>query len=453
MTNSPISLSASTDASSNWLELTQSGWSRENFTPLQGERALAAWFGFAHPPQYPLPEVPDRWLITGGRGSGKTRLGAEWVNGLVRGLPPFSTDRHKYKNFALVGETLADVREVMIEGPSGLLAVCTENRPRYEASRRRVVWPAGAVAHVFSSEDPESLRGPQFDAAWCDELGKWKNAEATWDMLQFGMRLGPRPKQIITTTPRPTRLMKRLLADAGVVRAKLSTARNRANLAKGFVEALDERYGGTRLGRQELDGELIEDREDALWSRQMLAEARVDGTGVAEAGELRRIVVAIDPPASSRKTSDACGIVAAGLDGEGRVFVLADATLKAAKPQAWAATAVALFHRLEADAIVAEVNQGGDMVTAVIRTVDTAVPVKAVRANRGKWLRAEPVAALYAQGRVRHAGRFAELEDEMCDFGPDGLSGGRSPDRVDALVWAVSELLPRAGAVPRVREF
>ena len=393
-------------------------------------------------------EAPDCWLITGGRGSGKTRLGAEWVNGLVRGLPPFSEPGRRYAQFALVGETLADVREVMVGGPSGLLAVCTENRPRYEASRRRVLWPSGAVAHVFSSEDPESLRGPQFAAAWCDELGKWKNAEATWDMLQFGLRIGPRLKQIITTTPRPTRLMKRLLADPGVVRARLSTARNRENLAKGFVEALDERYGGTRLGRQELDGELIEDREDALWSRQMLVEARV-----REAGELRRIVVAVDPPACARKTSDACGIVAAGLDADGNAVVLADATLKAARPQYWAGAAVALYHRLEADCIVAEVNQGGDMVTAVIRTVDEAVPVKAVRANRGKWLRAEPVAALYAQGRVKHAGRFAELEDEMCDFGPDGLSGGRSPDRVDALVWAVGELLPRGGAVPRVRKF
>ena len=412
------------------------------------ELVLRAWLLFARLEQYPIFGAPDRWLVTGGRGSGKTRLGAEWVNGLVRGLPPFSNDRHRYEHFALVGETLADVREVMIEGPSGLLAVCTENRPRYEASRRRVVWPTGAVAQVFSSEDPESLRGPQFAATWCDELGKWKNAEATWDMLQFGLRLGPKPMQIITTTPRPTRLMKRLLADPAVERQKLSTARNKGNLAKGFVEALTERYGGTRLGRQELEGELIEDREDALWSRQMLAEVRV-----AEAGDLRRIVVAVDPPASSRRTSDACGIVAAGLDGEGRVVVLADASLRAAKPTDWAAAAVALFHRLEADCIVAEVNQGGDMVTAVIRTVDAAVPVKAVRANRGKWLRAEPVAALYAQGRVKHAGRFAELEDEMCDFGPDGLSGGRSPDRVDALVWAVNELVPRAGAVPRIRDF
>ncbi len=422
-----------------WLERVVGVWG--------AELCQQAWLRFARLEQYPLPLVPARWLVTGGRGSGKTRLGAEWVNGLVRNLPPFS-DGHWYKHLALVGETIADVREVMIEGPSGLLAVCTENRPRYEASRRRVVWPNDAVAHVFSSEDPESLRGPQFEAAWCDELGKWKNAEAVWDMLQFGLRLGPRPMQIVTTTPRPTRLMKRLFADPAIAARRLTTERNRANLAEGFVEALAKRYGGTRLGRQELEGELVDDREDALWSREMLVEAMV-----ADAGPMRRIVVAVDPPASSRRTSDACGIVAAGLDAEGRAVVLADATLKAARPRDWAQGAVALYHRLEADAIVAEVNQGGDMVTAVLRTVDDAVPVKAVRATRGKWLRAEPVAALYAQGRVKHAGRFPELEDEMCDFGPDGLSGGRSPDRVDALVWAVTELLPRAGAVPRVREF
>lgn len=418
---------------------------------LHGADAIeGAWFFSARLEQYPLGKEPRPacWLVTGGRGSGKTRLGAEWVDGLVHGQPPFTEERRRYGLIALVGETLADVREVMIEGPSGILAVSRVERPRFEASRRRLVWPSsGAVAHMFSSEDPESLRGPQFDAAWCDEAAKWKNAEATFDMLQFGLRLGSRPMQIITTTPRPTRLMKMLLADPQVAHERLPTERNAKNLAAGFVEALTRRYGGTRLGRQELDGELVEDREDALWSREMLA-----GAFVQEAGEMRRIVVAIDPPASSRKTSDACGIVAAGLDGEGRAVVLADATLKRAKPRDWAAAAVALYHRLEADAIVAEVNQGGDMVTAVIRTVDETVPVKAVRANRGKWLRAEPIAALYSQGRVKHAGRFPELEDEMCDFGPDGLSGGRSPDRVDALVWAVGELI-RNGGEPRIRDF
>ncbi len=426
----------------------QQQWSEKEISLDGADVVDGSWFFFSRLEQYPILNMPDRWLVTGGRGSGKTRLGAEWVNSLVRGLPPFAMPKQHRGLIALVGETLGDVREVMIDGPSGILAVSGRDRPRYEATRRRLLWVNGAVAHVFSSEDPESLRGPQFEAAWCDELGKWKNAEAVYDMLQFGLRLGPKPMQIITTTPRPTRLMKRLIADPSVTRERLSTEANKDNLAGGFVEALAKRYSGTRLGRQELEGELIEDREDALWSRQMLADAIV-----SEAGELRRIMVAVDPPASSRKTSDACGIVAAGLDADGNAVVLADATIRAAKPSAWAAAAVALFHRLEADNIVAEVNQGGDMVTAVIRTVDATVPVKAVRANRGKWLRAEPVAALYSQGRVKHAGRFAELEDEMCDFGPDGLSGGRSPDRVDALVWAIGELMPRWAAEPRIRDF
>lgn len=267
-------------------------------------------------------------------------------------------------------------------------------------------------------------------------------------MLQFGLRLGDRPRQLITTTPRPMPLMKRLLADPSVLVTRMRSDDNSANLAPGFLSAVRNRYGGSVLGRQELDGELIEDREDALWSRDMLAAARVAG-----AGDLRRIVVAVDPPASSRRTSDACGIIAVGFDGAGRAVVLADATVRAAKPQDWANAAVRLFHRLEADCLVAEVNQGGDMVTAVIRTVDATVPVKPVRARRSKWLRAEPVAALYQQGKVLHAGPFPELEDEMCDFGANGLSNGRSPDRVDALVWAVSELMPDWSTEPRIRDF
>ena len=386
--------------------------------------------------------------MLGGRGSGKTRLGSEWVNALVRGLPPYARAGMRYGRIALVGETLGDAREVMIEGASGIRASSRGERPRYEPSRRRLVWGNGAVAQAFSAEDPESLRGPQFDAAWCDELAKWKTGAACFDMLQFGLRLGTRPMQIVTTTPRPTALVKRLITDPVFSVTRLATRDNEAHLAHGFIAALERQYGGTRLGRQELGGELIEDRDDALWSRASLEAATVDGTP-----ELRRIVVAVDPPASALKSSDACGIVAAGLDGEGMVFVLADASVKAARPQDWAGAAVALFHALEADCIVAEVNQGGDMVAAVIRTVDPDVPVRPVRARRGKWLRAEPVAMLYQQGRVRHAGRLPALEDEMCDFGRDGLSGGRSPDRVDALVWAVSELVSGTGGAPRIRKF
>ena len=384
------------------------------------------------------------WLVVGGRGSGKTRLGAEWVNALVRGFAPFSPGR-RHMRIALVGETLGDVREVMVDGPSGIAAISRWNRPRYEPTRRRLLWDCGAVAQAFSSEDPESLRGPQFEAAWCDELAKWKNAQSCFDMLQFGLRLGEEPRQLVTTTPRPMPLFKRLLADPNFTVTRMRTEENAKNLAEGFIEAVRARYAGTRLARQELDGELIEDRPDALWNRAMLEEA------AGPHGALRRIVVALDPPATARRTSDACGIVVAALDEDDRAVVLQDATLAAARPRDWAARAVALYRQYEADCIVAEVNQGGDMVAAVLKTVDPAVPVREVRASRGKWLRAEPVAALYAQGRVLHAARFPALEDEMCDFGPDGLSGGHSPDRMDALVWAISELLLGRAMRPRIR--
>ncbi|MBX3575861.1 MAG: DNA-packaging protein [Rhizobiaceae bacterium] len=429
----------------------QRGWAARNLTDDEAARVLAEWVGHARDAQYPSGQRPRTFLLIGGRGSGKTRTGAEWVNALVRGFAPFSSGR-VHRRIALVGETLADVRDVMIEGPSGILALTAGGgrgeRPAFEASRRRLIWPNGATAQIFSAEDPDSLRGPQFEAAWCDEVAKWRRDEETFDMLQFGLRLGTAPRQIVTTTPRPTRLVKRLLADAGTLVARMATDENAANLAAGFVDAMRQRYAGTRLGRQELDGELVEDRQDALWSRALIEAART-----VRPAALTRIVVAVDPPAASTRSSDACGIVAAGQGADGIVYVLADASAAGLKPHQWAAAAVALFHGLEADCIVAEVNQGGDMVTAVIRTVDAAVPVRPVRARRGKWLRAEPVAALYQQGRVRHAGHFPALEDEMCDFGPDGLSAGRSPDRVDALVWAVTELTPARGAAPRVRDF
>ncbi|WEX11939.1 terminase family protein [Chelativorans sp. AA-79] len=404
--------------------------------------------GSARLPQYPVgARLRDAWLVMGGRGSGKTRLGAEWVNALVRKLPPFA--EHRYGRIALVGETLGDVREVMIEGSSGILSISRDGPPRYEPSRRRLVWDNGAVAQVFSSEDPDSLRGPQFEAAWCDEVAKWKNAEACFDMLQFGLRLGQRPMQLLTTTPKPVPLIRRLVASPDVTVTRMRTVENTAHLAAAFLRAVERNYAGTRLGRQELDGELIEDREDALWNRAELEAAR----GWGEARAMRRTVVAVDPPATSRRTSDACGMVVAGLDENGIGWVLHDGTMRAAKPQEWAARAVALYRRFEADAIVAEVNQGGDMVGSVLGAVDAMAPVKPVRASRGKWVRAEPVAALYAQGRVRHAQRFPDLEDEMCDFGTDGLSGGRSPDRVDALVWAVTELMLGRAAEPRIRDF
>ncbi len=423
-------------------------WAAANLTASVASRVAGEWLTQARLPQYPVgATLRNTWLVTGGRGCGKTRLGAEWVNALVRGLSPFAA--YKYGRIALVGETLGDVREVMIEGPSGILAVSRGDRPRYEPSRRRLVWDDGAVAQVFSSEDPDSLRGPQFEAAWCDEVAKWKNAQACFDMLQFGLRLGRRPIQLLTTTPKPVPLIRRLMASDEVTVTRMRTMENAENLSANFISTVERRYAGTRLGRQELDGELIEDREDALWTRSDIEAF----TGCSEGSSLARIVVAIDPPASSRRTSDACGIIVAGLDENGVGCVLHDGTMRAAKPQEWAARAVALYHRFQADAIVAEVNQGGEMVGNVISTVDASVPVKPVRASRGKWLRAEPVAALYAQGRVRHVRRFPELEDEMCDFGADGLSQGRSPDRVDALVWAITDLMLIRQGEPRVREF
>ncbi len=406
-------------------------------------RASREWISHARGKQYRPGIVKPNWLVVGGRGSGKTRLGAEWVNALARGFAPFA--RHKHLRIALVGETLGDVREVMIEGPSGIVPISRGARPRYESTRRRLLWDNGAVAQVFSSEDPDSLRGPQFEAAWCDELAKWKNAVECFDMLQFGLRLGETPRQLITTMPRATPLVKRLLADPTFTVTRMPTEENASNLADGFISAVQARYANSRIGRQELDGELVEDRPDALWTREALEE--VSG----EYAKLARVVVAVDPPATSRRSSDACGIIVAGLGADGRAVVLQDASMRAARPQDWAARSIALYHAHEADCLVAEVNQGGEMVAAVLRAVDATVPVREVRASRGKWLRAEPVAALYAQGRVVHATRVPELEAEMCDFGPDGLSQGRSPDRVDALVWALTELLLGRDQRPRIR--
>ena len=387
----------------------------------------------------------------GGRGAGKTRAGAEWVNALALGRPFVGHRDARGKpvpcaRIALVAETMADAREVMLEGESGLLRIGSGPPPRYEPSRRRVVWPNGSVAQLFSAEDPESLRGPQFGAAWCDEVGKWRQAEAVWDMLQFGLRIGANPRTLVTTTPRATPLVRALLADEATAITRAATNDNAANLSPAFLAAVSARYGGTRLGRQELDGELIEDRDDALFAR-----ATIEAGRVAEAPALTRVVVAVDPPASSGAGADACGIVAAGEAADGAFYVLADRSIGRASPQQWSARAVSLYRELEADALVAEVNQGGEMVAAVLVQADAAIPVRMVRATRGKWLRAEPVALLYERGRVRHVGALRELEDEMCGFGPDGLASGRSPDRLDALVWALTALMEGRRAEPRVR--
>ncbi|MEW6451175.1 MAG: terminase family protein [Pseudomonadota bacterium] len=399
---------------------------------------------FAHRHQVPDELAPTgvpwrTWLLIGGRGAGKTRAGAEWVKAQVEaGVSPI----------ALVGESEHDAREVMIEGVSGLMSLYLNRseRPVWIPSRHRLEWPKGQVAYAFSAEDPESLRGPQFAAAWCDELAKWRHADKAFDMLQFGLRLGDRPRQVITTTPRPIPLLKRLMADPATVVTRAGTSANKYHLAPDFLDAVMARYGGTRLGRQEIDGEVVEERAGAMWSRALIEQCRVAGHP-----PLQRIVVAVDPPASSGKGADACGLVAAGRAENGTIYVIADETMGGLSPTGWAQRAISLWRRLSADALVVEVNQGGDMVKAVINGVDPNVPVTSAYAMKGKWLRAEPVASMYEQGRVKHAGVFPELEDEMCDFGLGGLSSGRSPDRLDALVWAVTALTYGARTGPRVR--
>lgn len=412
--------------------------------PSEHELFLTDFCNAAHDHQLP-PECAANgepwttWLILGGRGAGKTRAGAEWVRGLALA--------DGKARIALIGETEHDVREVMVEGVSGLIAVHQQSeRPNWIPSRRRIEWDNGAVAQIFSAENPEGLRGPQFSAAWCDELAKWRHAEATFDMLQFGLRLGERPRQVVTTTPRPGALLKRLMEDPRTAVTRAGTVANAYNLAPAFLQTVLARYHGTRLGRQEIDGEIVEERPDALWKRVAIEACRV-----REAPALSRIVVAIDPPASARDGADACGLVAVGRADDGMLYVLADDSAGGLSPQAWASRAIALWRRLSADALVAEVNMGGDMVRAVIREADRDVPVMTVRATRSKHIRAEPVAQLYEQGRVKHVGSFPALEDEMCDFGLDGLSLGRSPDRLDALVWAITALTFGARGEPRVR--
>ena len=382
------------------------------------------------------------WLILGGRGAGKTRSGAEWIKARATGSGLATGTLAK--RIALVAPTFDEARMVMIEGASGLLSIHDgDDRPTYEPSKRQLTWPNGSVAHIFSAEEPDGLRGPQFDAAWCDELAKWKHANEVWNMLQFALRLGDNPRAIITTTPRPIPLLKRLLAESGTVVSHSTTFDNRNNLAKPFLEEVLKRYGGTRLGRQELGGELIEDDPDALFRRDMIENLRV-----AAAPELRRVVVAVDPPAGFGAKSNACGIVCVGLGVDGKCYVLDDCSVQGLRPAQWAKKIVALYHARNADRVVAEINQGGAMVEQVLREVDPELSFRAVHATRGKQARAEPVAALYEQGRVSHVGAFPELEDEMCSVIGEGQ---KSPDRLDALVWAVSDLMLRRRAEPRLR--
>ncbi len=416
--------------------------------------ALPYLFEFwAHPHQLPPDGDWRAWVVLGGRGAGKTRAGAEWVRQMVEGPRP--KDRGQARRVALVGETLDQVREVMIFGDSGIMACSPpDRRPEWIATRRMLRWPNGAEAVACSAHDPESLRGPQFDAAWVDELAKWKRAQEAWDMLQFTLRLGAQPRVCVTTTPRNVDVLKALLAAPSTVVTRAPTEANRAYLASSFLDEVRERYAGTRLGRQELDGDMLDQVDGALWSLSVLEQARCEAVP-----EFDRIVVAVDPPASSTKRSDACGIVVAGVVTDGppqdwRAVVLEDCTVQGVSPLVWARRAITAMERWGAHALVAEVNQGGDMVEAVLRQVDPMVPVVRVHASKSKGARAEPVAALYEQGRVAHCGAFDALEDEMCRMTRLGYEGTGSPDRLDALVWALTDLVIARAAewrVPRIR--
>ncbi len=391
------------------------------------------------------------WVILGGRGAGKTRAGSEWIRSMVEGGRP--GDPGLRSRVALVAETLDQAREVMIFGESGILACSPpDRRPEWQATRKRLVWPNGAVAQAFSASDPESLRGPQFDCAWCDELAKWKRGQDAWDMLRFALRLGDRPQALVTTSPRAVPLLDALLEAPDTVVTRAPTRANRMHLAPGFLEAVEREYSGTRLGRQELDGEIVRDLDGALWPWELVEAAHRPGPET-----LDRIVVAVDPPVTSG--GDACGIlvvgaVCAGPVTQWRAEVIADGSVSGASPQAWAERAVEMFHRHRADRLVAEVNQGGELVASLLRGIDPLLPFRAVRASQGKAARAEPVAALYEQGRVTHRGAFPELEAQMAQMTTGGFVGKGSPDRVDALVWAITELIVEPAsrqANPRIR--
>jgi predicted phage terminase large subunit-like protein len=389
------------------------------------------WPFWARPDQLEPAGSWLTWLMRSGRGAGKTRAGAEWVRAKIEAAT--------YGRLHLVGRTDADVRETMVEGPSGLLAIGPPHRrPRYRPRLHRLEYENGALAFLFSAEEPDRLRGPQCEAAWCDELASWRYPEA-YDNLMLGLRLGTDPRCVITSTPRPTKLIRALIAAESTVQTASSTYANRNNLAPAFLASILSSYEGTRLGRQEIYGELLTDVPGALWTHERLDELRVR----TAPRQMRRIVVAVDPAVSSGEDADETGIVVIGADEDEHFYVLADLSERLA-PMEWARRVADAFRHHQANLIVAEANQGGELVSDMLHVIDANLPVRRVHAARGKYSRAEPMAALYEQGRVHHVGCHAALEDQMCAFTPDlnrRLAG--SPDRVDALVWGLHELSTR----------
>jgi phage terminase large subunit-like protein len=404
--------------------------------------ALSTSWQFWSRPSQRAPDADWRvWVLLAGRGFGKTRAGAEWIRGLA--------ENNAGIRLALVAATYHEGRAVMVDGESGLRAIAPRgNTPRWNGSLRRLKWRNGAQAFLYSAEEPDALRGPQHHAAWCDELAKWPHAEDTWMNLQMGLRLGNSPRAIVTTTPRPVPLLKKLLAEKFSIVTRGTTRENDKFLPPDFVETMYETWGNSRLGRQELDGEIIEDTAGALWTRAMLEVCHVRKVPV-----LARVVVAVDPAVSSGENADACGIIVAGKGVDSHYYVLADKTVRGASPQTWARIVSSAAHVYGADRVVAEANNGGDLVREVLHSVDEALPVKLVRASRGKVARAEPIAALYERALVHHAARFAELDDELCGLIAGGAyhGPGKSPDRADALVWALTELSRVRDAKPALR--
>lgn len=428
----------------------------ERMSTDEAESLLYMWAAQRRPDQVPPPGEWSVWVIQAGRGSGKTRTGGEFVRSQVKS---------GCSRIALVAETAADARDVMVEGESGILKSCWRNdrdyqgnflgRPHYEPSKRRLTWANGAIATTYSAEDPEQLRGPQHDAGWADEVAKWRYAD-TWDQLSFGMRLGIDPRVCATTTPRPNLLMRRIIKGEGTIVTRGSTYANRANLAESFFRTIIRRFEGTRLGRQELDGDLIDDIAGALWSRLILENGRVKAFDPRQAS---RIVVAVDPAASSGEDADETGIAVAARDHRDQGYVL-ESTGMRDTPDQWGRAAVLAYDRNRADCMIGEVNNGGEMVGHVVKSAAEAlhreglrespeINFRAVHATRGKVLRAEPISALYEQGRCHHVGMFAELEDQMCNFTSDfDRKKDGSPDRLDAAVYALTDLMLDLISVP-----
>ena len=390
---------------------------------------LHDWAIWARDNQLPPPGEWTKWLMLMGRGAGKTRSGSEWVTEKARDYPGC--------RIAVVARTAADARDVIAEGESGILAIASPGFvPEYLPSKRRIVWPNGSMATLYSGEKPDQLRGPQHHFALCDELASWKYPEA-FDMLMFGLRLGEHPQVAITTTPRPIPIIKELIKDPTCVVVKGTTYENRANLAPSFFSHILRKYEGTRLGRQELMAEILDDNPGALWSRDLLEATRVTGTPDLFRS-LVRVVVGVDPEASSGDESAETGIIVAALGVNGHGYIIDDRTIRGS-PLEWGRAAIAAYHLHQANLIVPEKNQGGDMVTYVIESIDNTVAIRPVHASHSKQARAEPISALYEQGRVHHVGMFAELEDQMCEWVPS--AGMASPDRLDALVWALYALM------------